>query len=308
MKTFTGLNKETPCACGCGQRLPANPTIQVVVDMDSRPWKRYIPCHEPMPSRSYRGKAEQKQEQNFGRTGGSSSFDRSKTGLGPVSAPAPTPPAPAGPTPTPPQPQVEPTPVPTPKVTTGVVPTLADTRPWKILAVTISVGDYTSIKAGVADFGRENETMAELGSRLVAELTSDIKTELDVVHHVQAGKPLSVTTKGAVTAPQTLSAPSGVTPAKGVVGPELAEMRRQVSVELECDVSAVRSVKKRHLAKQWLKVHGYESLDQVLPTDLDALRGLLAQFEEVNYGHDVPPRSLSEPVFHTASSEAGTSR
>jgi len=61
-----------------------------------------------------------------------------------------------------------------------------------------------------------------------------------------------------------------------IIGPELAETRRQVSVELECDVSAIRSVKKRHLAKQWLKVHGYKSFDQVLPTDLAALQQLLA--------------------------------
>jgi hypothetical protein len=287
MKTFTGLNKETPCACGCGQRMPANPTIQVVVDMDSRPWKRYIPGHEPMPSRSYRGKAEQK----------------------PVSAPAPTPPAPAGPAPTPPQPQVEPTPVPVPKVTTGVAPTLADNRPWKILTVTISVGDYTSIKAGVADFGRENESMTELGSRLVAELTNDVKTELDVVHQVQAGKPLSVTTKGAVIAPQTLSpaATAGAPAPKGVVGPEMMETRRLVSMELD-DVSAVRSVKKRKIGNQWLKAHGYESFDQVLPTDLAALQQLLAQFESINLAVDAPQHPLSEPVFQAASSEAGASR
>jgi len=167
--------------------------------------------------------------------------------------------------------------------------------------------------------------MAELGSRLVAELTNDVKTELDVVHQVQAGKSLSVPTKGAVfAAPQTLSpATAGASPspsvralsgrstldpAKGVVGPELAETRRQVSVELDCDVSAVRSVKKRHLAKLWLKGHGYESLDQVLPTDLYALQQLLAQFEEVNYAQDVPPRSQSEPAFQAPSSQADITR
>ena len=306
MKTFMGLNKETSCACGCGQRMPANSTTQVVVDMDSRPWKRYIPGHEQSPSRSYRGKAEQKQDQK------------------PVSAPAPTPPAPAGPTPTPPQPQVEPTPLPTPKVqtsqgssslgpsgfsvNTSTAPTLADSRPWKIIQVTIGLGDYSSIKAGVADFGRENESLAQLGARLVAELTNDIKTELDVVHNVQQGKPLSVPTQGAVPAPQTHSPAKAGAPAKGVVGPELAEARRQVSVELDCDVSAIRSVKKRHLARQWLKGHGYESFDQVLPTDLAALQQLLVQFESINLADAAPQHPLSEPVFQTPSSAAETSR
>jgi hypothetical protein len=174
--------------------------------------------------------------------------------------------------------------------------------------VTISVGDYTSVKAGVADFGRENESMGQLGSRLVAELTNDIKTELDVVHQVQAGKPLSVPTQGAVSAPSTPSpaALAGAPAGKGttVVGPELAETRRQVSVELECDVSAIRSVKKRHLAKQWLKVHGYDSFEQVLPTDYDALKGLLVQFEAINCAADAPYRTQSDPGFQTASSGA----
>lgn len=288
--TFTGLNKETPCACDCGQRMPANSSIQVVVDMDSKPWKRYIPGHEPIPSRGYRGKAEQKQENKS------------------ASAPAPPPPAPAGPTPTPPQPQVEPTPVPTPKVNTSTAPTLADSRPWKILQVTISTGDYTSIKAGVADFGRENESLAQLGARLVAELTNDIKTELDMVHKVQQGKPLSVTTQGAVSAPQTHSLASVAGAPKGVVGPEMAETRRQINVELECDASAIRSVKKRHAAKQWLKVHGYESFDQVLPTDLEALKSLLNDFEAINNGADAIHPSLSELAFQTASDVAAPSR
>jgi len=307
LRTLTGLEKEATCACGCGQRIPANPDIRVTVDMEGWPRRRYIPSHAP----------EQPRPQGW----------RKKEEAKPASAPAPAPPAPApaGPTPTPPQPQVEPTPAPAPKVqtsqvssslgpsgpsiTTGAVPTLADNRPWKILTVTISVGDYTSIKAGVADFGRENETMSELGSRLVAELTNDVKTELDVVHQVQAGKPLSVATKGAVTAPQTISpaATAGAPAPKGVVGPEMMETRRLVSMELD-DVSAVRSVKKRKIGNQWLKAHGYESFDQVLPTDLAALQQLLAQFEQVNYAQDAPPRSLSEPVFQAASSEAGSSR
>jgi hypothetical protein len=196
-----------------------------------------------------------------------------------------------------------------PKVTTTNVPTLADNRPWKILTVTISVGDYTSIKAGVADFGRESETLAQLGTRLVAELTNDIKTELDVVHQVQAGKSLSVPTRGAVSAPQTRSpaTTAGAPAPKGVVGPEMMETRRLVSMELD-DISAVRSAKKRKIGNQWLKTHGYESFDQVLPTDLAALQQLLAQFESINIAADAPSHPLSEPVFHTASSEAGTSR
>ena len=215
LRTFTGLDKETECACGCNQKLLARPDVQVVVDMDSPQWKRdrYLPGHA-------------------GNSYGSSPYaQRAKKETLPPQAPAPTPPAPAsptpqGPSPASPQPQVDPAPVPTPKVVTDTAPSLADNRPWKILQVTISCGDYTSVKAGVADFGRENESLAQLGNRLVVELTNDIKTELDVVHHVQQGKPIT-TTKGAVSAPTTLSpaAMVGAPVGKGatVVGPELAE-------------------------------------------------------------------------------------
>ena len=62
----------------------------------------------------------------------------------------------------------------------------------------------------------------------------------------------------------------------------MGETRRRVTQELECDVSAVRTVKKRHAAKQWLKSHGDESFDQVLPTDLVELEELLSIFEAIN--------------------------
>ncbi len=47
LRTFTGLDKETPCACGCNQKILARPDVQVVVDMDSPKWKRdrYLPGH-----------------------------------------------------------------------------------------------------------------------------------------------------------------------------------------------------------------------------------------------------------------------
>ena len=61
-RQFQGVKRETPCSCGCGQRIPARDDVVVTVDMDSYPRKRYIPGHELSPSGSYRGKAEQKQE------------------------------------------------------------------------------------------------------------------------------------------------------------------------------------------------------------------------------------------------------
>ena len=285
LRTFTGLDKEALCA-GCGKVILARPDVKVVVDMEGWPRKRYHPGCKP----------------------GGTKEEVKAPPTPPPASPSPVGPVPAGPSPTNPQPQVDPSPVPHPRVETTNAPSLSDNRPWKILKVTISVGDYTSVQAGVADFGKEGESLEQLGTRLVSELTKDVKTELDVVHQVQAGKPLSVATRGVATAaPATLSPASAGTP-KRMVGPEIVEARRQVSVELECDVSAVRTVKKRHAAKQWLKSHGYESFEQVLPSDLEALKGLLAQFEAINSGVTTPAAPMSEPVFQGSSSEAEASR
>ena len=258
LRTFTGLDKECPCA-GCGKVILARPDVKVVVDMEGWPRKRYHPGCKP---------GAQKEEAKAPSTPTPAS-------------PAPAGPVPVGPVPATPQPQVDPSPIPHPKVETTNTPSLSDNRPWKILKVTISVGDYTSVQAGVADFGKEGESLEQLGTRLVSELTKDVKTELDVVHQVQAGKPLSVTTQGVASTPSTPSPAQAGAP-KGMVGPEMAEVRRHVTVELECDVSAVRAVKKRHAARKWLKSHGYESFDQVLPTDLGALKELLSQFGAIN--------------------------
>ena len=201
--------------------------------------------------------------------------------------------------------------MPTPKVTTGTAPSLADNRPWKILQVTISVGDYTSVKAGVADFGRENESLAQLGSRLAAELTNDIRTELDVVHRVQEGKPLPVPTQGVAAAtpatpsPTQAGAPQGVstqatskpafTPASALAAhygrekayeaavndPETLEAIRRVHMELG-DISVTRAMKKGKLAQAWLEIRGYARLEDADSGDLAGLRDLLVKFDMVN--------------------------
>ena len=100
LRTFTGLDKETECACGCHQKILARPDVQVVVDMDSPKWKRdrYLPGHA-------------------GNGYGSAPYaHREKKEEPPKQTPTPAPPAPAGPapqgpSPASPQPQVDPAPV-----------------------------------------------------------------------------------------------------------------------------------------------------------------------------------------------------
>ena len=172
LRTFTGLEKECTCACGCNQEILARPDVQVVVDMDCPKWKR---------DRHLAG--------HTGTGYGAAPYAyREKKKDPPKRIPTPAPPAPAvpathGPLRCPHSPRdaaLVPTPtvrtnpgssslgLSEPSVVTGIALSLADNRLWKILQVTTSVGDYSSVKAGVADFGRENEALAQLDCRLVA--------------------------------------------------------------------------------------------------------------------------------------------
>lgn len=282
LRTFTGVDKEATCACGCRQKILARPDVMVTVDMESFPRKRYIPGHA-------------------GNGYGSSSYakrdPKPKEEARPAPSPAPAPPVPAGPAPTPPAPVVEPGPSPTPKPSAGTTSSLADNRPWVIVQVTASVGPYESIKVGMADFGSEGEALTAVRSRIATEVSQEMDRQVAALRCMHVGNG-STTTKGVTPIPTTFSpaVAAGAPAPKGVVGPEMAEARRQVSVELKCDVSAVRTVKKRHAAKQWLKSHSYDSFDQVLPTDFEALKGLLAEFETINCGADTAHFPLPEPI------------
>lgn len=189
LRTFTGLDKETTCACGCRQRIPANKDILVSVDMESFPRKRYIPGHA-------------------GNGYGSSSYARRdpkpNEETKPAPSPSPAPPAPAGPAPTPPAPAVEPGPSPTPKPSAGATSSLADNRPWVIVQVTASVGPYESIKVGMADFGSEGEALPAVRSRIAAEVSLEMDRQVAALRCLHVGNGATAT-KGGTTVPTTFS-------------------------------------------------------------------------------------------------------
>jgi hypothetical protein len=289
LRTFTGLDKEATCACGCKKTILANPNIKVVVDMDSFPRKRYLPGHEPggrptdSPARG--GKEETKSSPS----------------------PSPSTPAPAGPAPTTPAPTTEPTPSPSPKPSNGVATTLADNRSWSIVQVVVSVGPYESVKVGVADFGAEGESLSKLRERVASEVAQELERQVKALQSLHQGKAIG-TTQGAAPAPSTPSmamaatkppsaqptTPEGVAAAMGTYyqnldkrmsGEERSSIEpllRQVDVELNCDASAVRTVKKRDAAAKWLQARGYPNFTTVVARDEPSLRELLARFETIN--------------------------
>lgn len=51
-------------------------------------------------------------------------------------------------------------------------------------------------------------------------------------------------------------------------------------------ITSVRTAKKWHAAKHWLKPHGYEFFDLVLPTGFEELKELLTGFEVITSAPD----------------------
>ena len=47
LRTLTGQRWPAKCADGCGAEVPAGPDVKVVVDLDSRPRKAWLPEHSP---------------------------------------------------------------------------------------------------------------------------------------------------------------------------------------------------------------------------------------------------------------------
>ncbi len=159
LRTFTGLEKETPCSCGCGQKILARPDVMVTVDMESFPRKRYLPDHA-------------------GNGYGSAPYaHREKKETLPPQAPAPTPPAPASPP--------APTHDPAPNVAVSVVKT-GEERAWSLLQVTYNLGSFESVKAGVADYARDGEDAQALAKRVAELVHSELEAQVQALRNLHA--------------------------------------------------------------------------------------------------------------------------
>ena len=86
----------------------------------------------------------------------------------PTPGPAPTPPAPASP----PAPAREPS----PNVAVSVVKTDSD-RAWSLLQVTLNLGSFESVKAGVADYAKDGEDAQALAQRVAQLVYEELEAQ-----------------------------------------------------------------------------------------------------------------------------------
>ena len=95
----------------------------------------------------------------------------------PTPGPAPTPPAPASP----PGPAREPT----PNVAVSVVKT-GEEKAWSLLQVTLNLGSFESVKAGVADYAKDGETAEDLAQRVARLVFDELEAQAVAMRNLHA--------------------------------------------------------------------------------------------------------------------------
>ena len=95
----------------------------------------------------------------------------------PSPVPAPVPPAPASP----PAPAREPT----PNVAVSVVKT-GEERAWSLLQVTLNLGSFESVKAGVADYAKDGETAESLAQRVARLVFDELEAQAVAMRNLHA--------------------------------------------------------------------------------------------------------------------------
>ena len=102
---------------------------------------------------------------------------KNETKPAPSPVPAPTPPAPASP----PAPAREPT----PNVAVSVVKT-GEERAWSLLQVTLNLGSFESVKAGVADYAKDGETAEALAQRVARLVYDELEAQAVAIRNLHA--------------------------------------------------------------------------------------------------------------------------
>ena len=97
--------------------------------------------------------------------------------------PAPSP----GPSPVPPAPASPPAPArePTPNVSVSVVKT-GEEKAWSLLQVTLNLGSFESVKAGVADYAKDGETAESLSQRVARLVFDELEAQAVAMRNLHA--------------------------------------------------------------------------------------------------------------------------
>jgi hypothetical protein len=159
LRTVTGNRFPRKCSCGCGQAIPRDPEIRLVVDFGaSRPYPAYLREHSP-DFRSYGGRAQTRREALT-----------AVPGFTPATALLP---------------DQDDERVRNPPFGDDPAHTEADTspsseagRPWASGQLVFNAGQFESARSGFADYAKDGETAAQLRTRVNRVILEDLEQKV----------------------------------------------------------------------------------------------------------------------------------
>jgi hypothetical protein len=171
LRTVRGTRFPTKCACGCGQRIPPDPDLKVVVDFDtSRPRLTYLPTHSPdYSSRAAGGPQSSVGVSEIDLFEPASAFVARAEARKIDAPPPPRPPTPAKPT---------------PELAHASADTTASPqagRAWATSQLTFNAGQFESVRFGYADYAQDGENEAQLRSRVHEVVLAEVERQVRAV-------------------------------------------------------------------------------------------------------------------------------
>jgi hypothetical protein len=160
LRTVTGNRFPRKCSCGCGQAIPRDPEIRLVVDFGApRPYPAYLRDHSPEFG-TYRGRPRNRAEfaQVPGFVPASSFVAESRQDASP---PARDPP------------ECDPA-----HAEAEASPSPQAGRPWASGQLVVNAGQFESARSGFADYAKDGETGERLRARVNRVILEDLEQKV----------------------------------------------------------------------------------------------------------------------------------
>ncbi len=174
LRTLTGQRWPAKCADGCGAEIPSGPEVKVVVDLEARPRKAWLPEHSPDAGTWSRGRSPASSPSPT--NGGNSSAASKDVGLTKAPSPnraPPPPPSPARPSARPPTSDMPSEP--THEEEDALAGPHRD-RTWTSGSLALA-----SCRSGIATYAQPGETDEQLLARVNLLLSQDLETKVRAV-------------------------------------------------------------------------------------------------------------------------------
>jgi hypothetical protein len=281
LRTITGTRFPSKCACGCGQKIPCDPALKVVVDFDTyRPRLSYLVEHSPdygtYKSREARSTERVRPLPGFQDPTPAAALD-------PPSLP-PRPRPPAGP-----RPALE-----AAHSDEDASPTPESGRAWSSGQLVFNAGAFESARAGFAAYALEGESSEQLRARVNRIVLEDLEEKVRGLRalHEKLGIPGSGPPRAIPLVPALIS------PRPELQGRDAGASRRapthlpgdltvadlvsRIEFVVQGDLFYPRRLEKEGAVRKALELRGLQSLRACENADREALEGLLATLEAID--------------------------